>query len=116
MLPGAWLAGSSAAVTAFNGPVNLDWMMTGPQADFWPSRVYTGQFYSENTPMRILAWRGQVVEGLTTAPVLRDLSRREAVPPPGAAACVARQIKYRFHRPGRHTPASSYSSSSESRL
>jgi hypothetical protein len=39
-------------------------MMTGPQADFWPSRVYTGQFYSENTPMRILAWRGQVVEGL----------------------------------------------------
>jgi len=50
-------------VTAFNGPVNLDWMMTGPQADFWPSRVYTGQFYSENTPMRILAWRGQVVEG-----------------------------------------------------
>ncbi len=33
------------------------------QADFWPSRVYTGQFYSENTPMRILAWRGQVVEG-----------------------------------------------------
>ena len=27
----------------------------GPQADFWPSRVYTGQFYSENTPMRILA-------------------------------------------------------------
>ena len=34
-------------------------MMTGPQADFWPSRVYTGQFYSENTPMRILAWRGR---------------------------------------------------------
>lgn len=42
---------------------NLAWMMTGPQADFWPSRIYTGQFYSENTPMRILAWRGQVVEG-----------------------------------------------------
>ena len=38
-------------------------MIKGPQADFWPSRVYTGQFYSENTPMRILAWRGQVVEG-----------------------------------------------------
>jgi hypothetical protein len=50
-------------VTANVGPVNLNWMMTGPQADFWPSRVYTGQFYSENTPMRILAWRGQVVEG-----------------------------------------------------
>jgi hypothetical protein len=46
---------------------NLDWMMTGPQADFWfpvtpRSFVYTGQFYSENTPMGILAWRGQVVE------------------------------------------------------
>jgi hypothetical protein len=58
-----WLANISPAVTANNGPVNLNWMMTGPQADFWPSRVYTGQFYSENTPMRILAWRGQVVEG-----------------------------------------------------
>src|SRR6476619_2635380 len=58
-----WLANISPAVAAFNGPVNLNWMMTGPQADFWPSRVYTGQFYSENTPMRILAWRGQVVEG-----------------------------------------------------
>src|SRR5690606_20919721 len=40
-----------------------DWMMTGPQADFWPSAPWTGQFYSENTPMRILAWRGQLVEG-----------------------------------------------------
>jgi hypothetical protein len=58
-----WLANIPDNVTAFNGPVNLNWMMTGPQADFWPSRVYTGQFYSENTPMRILAWRGQVVEG-----------------------------------------------------
>jgi hypothetical protein len=59
-----WLANISPAVTANVGPVNLNWMMTGPQADFWPSRVYTGQFYSENTPMRILAWRGQVVEGV----------------------------------------------------
>lgn len=58
-----WLATISPAVTANVGPVNLNWMMTGPQADFWPSRIYTGQFYSENTPMRILAWRGQVVEG-----------------------------------------------------
>jgi hypothetical protein len=58
-----WLANIPATVTAFNGPTNLDWMMTGPQADFWPTRVYTGQFYSENTAMRILAWRGQVVEG-----------------------------------------------------
>ena len=58
-----WLATVSPAVIANTGPVNLNWMMTGPQADFWPSRVYTGQFYSENTPMRILAWRGQVVEG-----------------------------------------------------
>jgi hypothetical protein len=58
-----WLANISPAVTANVGPVNLNWMMTGPQADFWPSRIYTGQFYSENTPMRILAWRGQLVEG-----------------------------------------------------
>src|SRR4051812_10497129 len=58
-----WLRPIPANVTANVGPVNLEWMMTGPQADFWPSRVYTGQFYSENTPMRILAWRGQVVEG-----------------------------------------------------
>jgi len=59
-----WLTGISPAVTANVGPVNLAWMMTGPQADFWPSRVYTGQFYSENTPMRIMAWRGEVVEGV----------------------------------------------------
>jgi Domain of Unknown Function (DUF1080) len=58
-----WLMPIPANVSANVGPVNLNWMMTGPQADFWPSRVYTGQFYSENTPMRILAWRGQVVEG-----------------------------------------------------
>jgi Domain of Unknown Function (DUF1080) len=61
-----WLATIPANVTANVGPVNLEWMMTGPQADFWPSRIYTGQFYSENTPMRILAWRGQVVEGYGT--------------------------------------------------
>jgi hypothetical protein len=60
-----WLRDIPANVTANVGPVNLNWMMTGPQADFWPSRVYTGQFYSENTPMRILAWRGQVVEGFS---------------------------------------------------
>jgi Spy/CpxP family protein refolding chaperone len=59
-----WLAPIANNVTANVGPVNLNWMMTGPQADFWPSsRDWTGQFYSENTPMRILAWRGQVVEG-----------------------------------------------------
>ena len=59
-----WLAPIAPNVTANVGPVNLNWMMTGPQADFWPSSPYwTGQFYSENTPMRIMAWRGQVVEG-----------------------------------------------------
>jgi hypothetical protein len=47
-------------------PRNLDWMMTGPQADFWfpvnPLHAsYSGQFYSENTPLGIIAWRGQVV-------------------------------------------------------
>ncbi|HMF97722.1 MAG TPA: DUF1080 domain-containing protein, partial [Vicinamibacterales bacterium] len=59
-----WLATIPSNV----GAVNLAWMMTGPQADFWPmSPVYTGQFYSENTPMRVLAWRGQVVEGFGAA-------------------------------------------------
>jgi Domain of Unknown Function (DUF1080) len=49
-------------------PPNLDWMMTGPQADFWGypvppySSVFSGQFYSENTPLGIVAWRGQVVQ------------------------------------------------------
>ncbi|HVW20411.1 MAG TPA: DUF1080 domain-containing protein [Opitutaceae bacterium] len=43
---------------------NLAWMMTGPQADFWPPRVYSGQFYSENTPLGIVAWRGQVVDSV----------------------------------------------------
>jgi len=38
-----WLADIPANVTANVGPVNLNWMMTGPQADFWPSRVFTGQ-------------------------------------------------------------------------
>jgi hypothetical protein len=61
-----WLTAISPVVTSNVGPVNLNWMMTGPQADFWPSRVYTGQFYSENTPMRILSWRGQVVESYGT--------------------------------------------------
>jgi hypothetical protein len=47
-------------------PLNLDWMMTGPQADFWypvnPLHAsYSGQFYSENTPLGIVAWRGEVV-------------------------------------------------------
>jgi hypothetical protein len=42
-------------------------MMTGPQADFWypvngRAQEWSGQFYSENTGLGILAWRGQVVE------------------------------------------------------
>jgi hypothetical protein len=46
---------------------NLAWMMTGPQADFWfpvnpRASSYTGQFYSENTDLGILAWRGEVSE------------------------------------------------------
>jgi hypothetical protein len=76
-----WLAPIAANVTANVGPVNLDWMMTGPQADFWPSKVYTGQFYSENTPMRILAWRGQVVEGFgaTSKRLMGTIADRQAL-------------------------------------
>lgn len=57
-----WLSPIPASVISNTGPVNLNWMMTGPQADFWPVKIYTGQFYSENTSLRIVAWRGQVVE------------------------------------------------------
>ena len=51
---------------------NLDWMMTGPQADFWfpvnPLHAsYSGQFYSENTPLGIIAWRGEVVNSTAAA-------------------------------------------------
>jgi hypothetical protein len=76
-----WLSNVPANVTANVGPVNLNWMMTGPQADFWPSRVYTGQFYSENTPMRILAWRGQVVEGFgaTSKRLMGTIADRDAL-------------------------------------
>ena len=62
-----WLAPINPRVKANIGDYNLNWMMTGPQADFWPSKVYTGQFYSENTPLRIIAWRGQVVESFGAA-------------------------------------------------
>ena len=58
-----WSRPIAANVIANTGPVNLAWMLTGPQADFWPSQIYTGQVYSENTPMGIEAYRGQVVEG-----------------------------------------------------
>jgi Domain of Unknown Function (DUF1080) len=57
-----WLSPIPSQYKTNLGPNYLSWMMTGPQADFWPIHVYTGQFYSENTPMRIVAWRGQVVE------------------------------------------------------
>lgn len=61
-----WLTAIPADVTANVGPVNLNWMLTGPQADFWPTNgtdTFSGQFYVENDPMRIMAWRGQVVQG-----------------------------------------------------
>lgn len=46
---------------------NLDWWMTGPQLDFWSpttpyTSAFTGQLYSENTSLGIIAWRGQVVQ------------------------------------------------------
>ena len=63
-----WLAGINTAVANNNGPVNLDWMTTGPQADFWPTTEHTGQTYSENTPMRIQVRRGFVGEGYGYGP------------------------------------------------
>jgi len=46
-------------------PPNLRWMMTGPQADFWPAKtfgrdLFSGQVYMENEPARVTSWRGQV--------------------------------------------------------
>lgn len=76
-----WLTPISPKVKANVGEYNLDWMLTGPQADFWPSQIYTGQFYSENTPMRIIAWRGQVVEsyGLAKKRLMGTMGDRRAL-------------------------------------
>lgn len=64
----------------------LAWMMTGPQADFWypvspTSFSYTGQFYSENTDLGILAWRGQVTESEpgTSQRLLGTIGSRDAL-------------------------------------
>lgn len=43
------------------------WVMIGPQADFWypvneNAKQYSGQLYSQNTSLGIVAWRGQAVE------------------------------------------------------
>lgn len=64
----------------------LKWMMTGPQADFWfpvkPSNFqWSGQFYSENTELGILAWRGQITEGEPGKPtrLLGNIASREAL-------------------------------------
>ena len=70
------------------GPVlpPLKWMMTGPQADFWfpvkPSNFqWSGQFYSENTELGILAWRGQITEGEPGKPtrLLGNIASRDAL-------------------------------------
>ena len=76
-----WLVPEPPQVLSNVGPYNLAWMMTGPQADFWPSQVYTGQFYSENTPMRIIAWRGEVVEsyGLAKKRLMGTIGERKAL-------------------------------------
>lgn len=65
---------------------NLAWMMTGPQADFWypvnpRSFAYTGQFYSENTDLGILAWRGQVTESEPGKPqrLVANIASRDAL-------------------------------------
>lgn len=77
-----WIRGARPGVT----PPKLAWMMTGPQADFWypvsPKNFdYTGQFYSENTDLGILAWRGQVTESEPGKPprLLGNIGNREAL-------------------------------------
>ena len=63
------------------------WLMTGPQADFWfpvdPQHgQYSGQFYSENTNLGILSWRGQVTEsepGSASPQLLGNIGNRSAL-------------------------------------
>ncbi|HTW62914.1 MAG TPA: DUF1080 domain-containing protein [Terracidiphilus sp.] len=48
-------------------PLDPRWVMIGPQADFWypvneRAKQYSGQLYSQNTSLGIVAWRGQVVQ------------------------------------------------------
>lgn len=69
----------------------LAWMMTGPQADFWfpvpPDKhaiapfSFSGQFYSENTALGILAWRGQVTESEPGKPqrLIGNIGSRDAL-------------------------------------
>ena len=54
----------AANVTANVGPVNLNWMLTGPQADFWPSaQILDRPVLFRKHPDAHSSWRGQVVEG-----------------------------------------------------
>ena len=65
--------------------------MTGPQADFWfpvpPGKhaiapfSFSGQFYSENTALGILAWRGQVTESEPGKPqrLIGNIGSRDAL-------------------------------------
>lgn len=70
---GPWPGRGSARNPTSSNP---DWLLTGPQADFWfpvnpGAEQYTGQFYTENNPLGIVAWRGEVVEmGLAEPPHL----------------------------------------------
>ena len=61
-----WRRNVPANVLANAGPLNNNWMSTGPQADFWPTTSNTGQFYTENDALGIQARRGQMVEGFAS--------------------------------------------------
>lgn len=55
-------------------PLDPRWVMIGPQADFWypvneSAKEYSGQLYSQNTSLGIVAWRGQVVQSLAGAAI-----------------------------------------------
>lgn len=48
-------------------PPNLDWMLTGPQADIWAGlpawpTVFNGGVYLENERRGVVAWRGQITQ------------------------------------------------------
>jgi len=62
---------------AYAGPAgvyNNDWMLTGPQFDYWSGNsAHTGQAYSENTPMGIEASRNQIVRQFGNQRVRKNL-------------------------------------------
>ncbi len=86
-------------------PLDARWVMIGPQADFWypvneRAKQYSGQLYSQNTSLGIVAWRGQVVRvGAGQVPASGGNHRR---PRAIGHVCERRRVEpVHDHREGR---------------